>query len=289
MKTAFAWLSEHRPHSAGAVTVDGDGQHLALDVKNCAQKMVEEGDKVVLGCRDFDDPQVPWKSRRGNKLTSAVFWLFCGLRVSDTQTGLRAIPFQYLPLMCETKGERYEFETEMFFTLKKAKVGLVEQPIATVYEPGNPSSHFKAVRDGLSIYRKIIAFSCGQLFAFFLSSGASFLLDYGLFTLLDYLIGEKVSRLARLFFATIPARMVSSLFNYTVNRKAVFHSDAPVKRTMARYYALCVVQTAASFGLVYLLSSLFQATPAVEPLLKLGVDAFLFLISYRIQRRWVFQ
>ena len=288
MKTAFAWLLEHRPHCAGVVTVDGDGQHLAADVKNCAQRMVDEGDKVVLGCRNFDDPQVPWKSRTGNRITTTVFKLFCGLPITDTQTGLRAIPYQYLPLMCETAGERYEYETEMFFALKKEKIGIVEEKIATVYEPGNPSSHFKPFRDAISIYRRIIAFSCGQAFAFVLSSGASFLLDYGLFSLLVLLIGENASRLTRLLLATFPARAVSSLFNYTVNRKAVFHSDGPVKQTMLRYYALCVVQAAASFGLTFLLSTLFQAAAGLELLLKLCVDVPLFLLSYQIQRRWVF-
>ena len=288
MKTAFAWLRAHRPDCAGVVTVDGDGQHLAADVKNCAQRMVDEGDKVVLGYRNFNDPEVPWKSRTGNRITTTVFKLFCGLPITDTQTGLRAIPYRYLPLMCETAGERYEYETEMFFSLKKEKIGIVEERIATVYEPGNPSSHFKPFRDAISIYRRIIAFSCGQAIAFLLSSGVSFLLDYGLFTLLDLLLGESVSRLTRLVLATFPARAVSSLFNYTVNRKAVFHSDAPVKRTMIRYYILCAVQITASFGLTFLLSTLLRATAALEPLLKLCVDLCLFLLSYQIQRRWVF-
>lgn len=289
MKTAFRWLLENRPDCAGVVTVDGDGQHLAADVKNCAQRMIEEKDKMVLGCRNFDDPQVPWKSRTGNRITRMVFKIFCGFPISDTQTGLRAIPYQVLPLMCETKGERYEYETEMFFTLKKAHVGIVEEKIATVYEPGNPSSHFKPFRDALSIYRRIIAFSCGQLFAYILSSGASFLLDYGLFTLLDLLMGDKVSRLTRLLLATFPARAVSSLFNYTVNRKLVFRSEGPVKETMLRYYALCVAQVTASFSLVFLFSTLLRATAAAEPAIKLAVDILLFLISYQIQRRWVFQ
>ena len=288
MKTAFAWLLEHRPDCAGVVTVDGDGQHLAADVKNCAQRMVDEGDKVVLGCRNFNDPQVPWKSRTGNRITTTVFKLFCGLPITDTQTGLRAIPYRYLPLMCETAGERYEYETEMFFSLKKEKIGIAEEQIATVYEPGNPSSHFKPFRDAISIYRRIIAFSCGQALAFVLSSGASFLLDYGLFTILDLLIGGSVSRLTRLLLATFPARAVSSLFNYTVNRKAVFHSDAPVKRTLIRYYTLCVIQVTASFGLVFLLSTLLRAGATLEPILKLCVDLCLFLLSYQIQRRWVF-
>ena len=62
-----------------------------------------------------------------------------------------------------------------------------------------------------------------------------------------------------------------------------------MKQTLVRYYTLCVIQTACSYGLVYLLSSILDAGSAVEVVLKLVVDTVLFLISFRIQQRWVFK
>ncbi len=228
MKTAFSYILEHRPRSAGAVTVDGDGQHLARDVKSCAQRMVETG-QVVLGCRDFGGPEVPWRSRMGNLITRTVFRLFCGISVSDTQTGLRAFPRRYLELLCATRGERYEYETEMLFTLKREQAGILEQRIETVYEPGDPTSHFSSFRDSWAIYKRIVAFAA--------SSGTSFLVDYGLFALLDLLL-RGLSRDRRLFWAYFGARAASSLVNDTMNQQAVFHSDAPAHRTIAKYYVL---------------------------------------------------
>ncbi len=296
MKTAFAYLLKERPDSAGVVTVDGDGQHRPEDVLVCAERMRAEG-AVILGCRDFDEPGVPWKSRTGNKLTSAVFRLFCGLEISDTQTGLRAIPRQYLPLMLQVEGDRYEYETEMLFALQREGVPFMEQRIGTVYLDDNASSHFNPVRDSLKIYRMIArelrrrkSRGEGRPFLRFLaSSGAAFLLDYGLFTLLDFLMGARTGRGLRLFCATFAARAASSLFNFAVNRAVVFRSDAPVGRTLKRYYALCVVQAAASFGLVFLLSALLRAGPGLESGLKVLVDGLLFLLSYQIQRRFVFR
>lgn len=285
LKTAFSYVIENRKDIAGVVTVDGDNQHTAHDIKACADKMAAEQDKVILGCRDFSKDNVPFKSRFGNNSTSMVFGLFCGIKISDTQTGLRAIPYQYLPLMCETEGERFEYETEMLFTLKKNHITFLEVPIETVYIEENASTHFNPIKDSIKIYRIIFRF----WFKYLLSSGASFLLDYGLYTLLIFLIGNKTDRLMRLFFAVFPARAVSSLFNYIVNRKAVFQSDAPVGKTVAKYYALCVVQTGLSFGIVYLLSSLCSAGSVFEVILKPIVDIVLFLLSFQIQQKWVFR
>ena len=69
--------------------------------------------KVVLGVRTFDGDDVPFKSRFGNNLTSFVFKAMCGLNISDTQTGLRAIPYRYLQTFCEIEGEHFEYETRM--------------------------------------------------------------------------------------------------------------------------------------------------------------------------------
>ncbi len=281
MKTAFSYILENRPETAGVITVDGDNQHTGKDIKSCAQMLLEKKDHIILGCRDFNDPDVPAKSRFGNRLTRGIFRVLCGIKVSDTQTGLRAIPYSFLPLMCQVPGERYEYETEMFFAIKREKINITEVKIQTVYIEDNASSHFHPIRDSFRIYRII--------FKFVLSSVASFLIDYGLFTLLLFLLGNNVSRTIRLFIATFVARVLSSLFNFTLNKKAVFQSDAPVKKSLVKYYILCICQMMLSYGILYLLSTLLQANSALEAILKLIVDVFLFLISFQIQQRWVFK
>lgn len=281
MKTAFSYILENRPETAGVITVDGDNQHTGKDISACARMLLEKKDHIILGCRDFNDPDVPARSRFGNRLTRGIFRFLCGIRVSDTQTGLRAIPYAFLPIMCRVPGERYEYETEMFFAIKKEKINITEVKIQTVYIEDNASSHFHPIRDSLRIYRII--------FKFVLSSAASFAIDYGLFTLLLFLLGNNVSRTIRLFIATFAARVLSSLFNFTMNKKAVFQSDAPVKKSLVKYYTLCICQTVLSYGILYLLSALLQANSALEAALKLVVDIVLFLISFQIQQRWVFK
>ena len=92
LRTAFRHVLDELPEVRGVITIDGDGQHLTKDILACGQRMLREEDKVVLGCRNFDEAGVPARNSTGNKLTSRLFRLFYGIRLSDTQTGLRAIP-----------------------------------------------------------------------------------------------------------------------------------------------------------------------------------------------------
>ncbi|MBR3474812.1 MAG: glycosyltransferase family 2 protein [Oscillospiraceae bacterium] len=153
LKTAFAYVLEQLPQARGVITIDGDGQHLPEDILACGERMLREGDKVILGCRDFNQPGVPPRSVAGNKTTSRMFRLFYRIRLSDTQTGLRAIPRAYLELFTQIEGERFEYETNMLLQMKKKGIVFLEQPIQTVYDPEDYSSHYNAVKDSWRIFK----------------------------------------------------------------------------------------------------------------------------------------
>lgn len=299
LKTAFSYIQKHRPDSLGAVTVDGDGQHAAADVLHCAEAMVGEGDKIILGCRDFSQPQVPKKSRYGNRITSAVFKILCGLKISDTQTGLRAFPAKYYTDMLEVFGDRFEYETNMLLEMKARKIPYAEVKIETVYIEENRTSHFRPFADSYRIYSLILKFTLGQFFKFALSSIASFVLD-GLLVFLFLTISEKllaidfdVKTAATALVtggACLLARAFSSVFNFFVNRKKVFPSDIPLKTSLWKYYCLAVPLAVVSS----LMTALFEQIPLFDTailivLLKYAVDCVLFIASYILQKKWVFK
>ena len=155
LKTAFAWCLKNRPDIDGVVTADGDNQHKSADIRRCAQAMIFDPGKVWLGVRDFSLDHVPVRSRMGNTLTRGIMKLACGVSVTDTQTGLRAIPAKDLPLMLRIPGERYEYETQMLLSLRDAGVGIGEVIIETVYIDENESSHFNPLKDSWKIYKII--------------------------------------------------------------------------------------------------------------------------------------
>ncbi len=284
MKTAFSYLMENRRDISGVITVDGDGQHLPADIKRCVLLMEQEKDKLILGVRDFSSADIPLRSRFGNELTKLIFRIACGVPISDTQTGLRAIPAQYLQLMTAIDGERYEYETRQLLSMKSNGIAIKELVIETVYIDNNDSSHFHPIRDSLRIYEVILKFMASSL--------ASFLTDIVLFTACNLLLAKmRIEPAARLFAATAGARAVSSLVNYAMNRKVVFRSSAPAASSLPKYYLLCVCQMALSYGIVWFLADfmLHLKGSLLETALKMITDVCLFLASFQIQQKWVFQ
>ena len=282
MKTAFRYIMERGRATPGVITVDGDGQHKAEDVFACAEAMCR-ADAVILGVRDFDRPDVPRRSRLGNKITSLVFRLFCGLKISDTQTGLRAIPMRFLPQIAAVSGDRYEYETNMLLQMKSLSIPYEEVRIETVYIEENQTSHFRPVRDSFRIYGLILKFVSSSLISSVIDLGAFFV--FSLF--LPALLGVYADAVS-----TVAARLISSLVNYTLNRKRVFQSTAAAASSLPRYYALALLIVILSSGSLSLLSLLFGMADGrfalLKTVLKFVIDSVLFLLSFRVQRDWVF-
>jgi glycosyltransferase involved in cell wall biosynthesis len=286
LKTAFRWFLENRRDRQGVVTVDGDAQHHPEDTVACASHMVRSS-RITLGVRDFSLPQVPARSRSGNRITSLVFKIFVGMTISDTQTGLRAIPTRELMLLSKVTGDRFEYETNMLLEMKRQALPFDEVKIRTVYIEENKSSHFRTVRDSWRIYKLILA----HFFRYTLSSILSAVLDEGLFVLLTHLLHSSLTDFALTAVPTVGARAVSSLFNFYVNKKLVFQSHGATAKALMRYYLLAVPTVLAQMGLTHGIYLLFNITPA-QTLLRAViygiVMAVLFLVSFLVQQRWVF-
>lgn len=280
LKTAFSYCLENRPSCTGVITVDGDNQHHPDDILACCLKLSEEPDKLVLGARNFSSEDVPPRSRLGNVITRNVFRFACGIRITDTQTGLRAVSRENLPLLTEIAGERYEYETNMLLETKTHDIPLTEVTIRTIYLDENSSSHFNPLKDSIKIYRTIFAFLASSL----ASSLVDLILFYLFISLLTYYAPENGWNI---IIATTGARICSSLCNYLLNSKKIFRSRN--KNSLARYFLLCVLQFAASAGLVSLFASFLRIGSVGTTIVKAVVDIILFLISYQIQREWVFK
>lgn len=298
LKTAFSYLLNERPDIEAAVTVDGDGQHLIKDIVACAEASAANSSNLILGCRDFDMPHVPARSKSGNKLTASIFKILCGITISDTQTGLRVIGREHFSKLLEIRGERYEYESNMLLELHSAGVAFTEVVIDTVYEDNNSASHFRPIRDSIRIYKLIFAHIFRRLFRFFkyiLSSCASAAIDLLAFWLLHMLLaalgGESFTEgVGAVWLCTFLARAISSFVNFNLNKSLVFSNRGKYGSTIARYYILCVLQLCVSAALVWLLGKLFSTSASwILTLLKAAVDTLLFFISYRIQKVWVFK
>ncbi len=281
LKTAFNYLLSECPDCQAAVTVDSDGQHRIHDIRRVAQETLDHPDALVMGCRDFSDnnPDIPPRSRFGNRTTSRVLRLLCGITLSDTQTGLRGVSAGAMRRFMTTKGERFEYEMNMILDAHEHKMPLIEVPIDTVYIEENRTSHFNPLKDSLRIYA---VFS-----KFILASASSFVVDIVLYTLFLALVGKTtIIPTQAIVISSVLARILSALFNFAVNKKSVFKSQGNTTRHLWRYALLCVCQMALS---AWGTAQLYAMLKIHSTLLKLVVDTVLFLLSFRIQRGWVFK
>jgi hypothetical protein len=153
IKTAFNYICNNYPEFECAVTADCDGQHTVEDIKHCLIETKENPSKLILGVRNFDQKDVPFKSKYGNKITKNIFKVFIGINISDTQTGLRGFTRKTIEKFITTLGERYEYETNMLIDCKLNDIKIKEVPIKTIYINNNKTSHFNPIKDSIMIYK----------------------------------------------------------------------------------------------------------------------------------------
>ena len=286
LKNAFRWFLQNRPEGYGVVTVDGDNQHHPADTKACCEHMMKTG-HTVLGCRDFNQEDVPARSSFGNKTTSMIFKLFVGMTISDTQTGLRAIPRKVLEQLVDVYGDRFEYETNMLLAFKQKGIPFDEVKIRTVYIEENKSSHFRVIHDSWRIYKLILK----HFFRYTVSSLVSAVVDTGAYSLLSWVFGAFAKGFALTAAAGVGARVISSLLNFYMNKKLVFQTEVDTKKAMLRYYALALPQMAAQVLLtqgVYTLFAIPDSANGLRTLIYAIVMTCLYFLSYMIQQRWVF-
>ena len=268
LREGFTWIRDVAGDSPECVvTADADGQHTLNDIFRVGRTCTDTG-KSVLGVREFVG-HVPARSRIGNTATSALFWLATGWKLKDTQTGLRAFPVALLPALLEVQGDRYEYELRVLLHLAKFRHPVSQIPIETIYEAGNPTSHFRPLQDSARIWAPLLKFAA--------SSGVATIIDYVLVLVLNALTGA-------LFFPVVAARMVSASVNFAMNRRVFEATGVPLRRSALRYAALAVAVVAGSYTMLAVLTGIGMPLWIA----KIIADTTMYLVSYSAQSRYVF-
>ncbi len=143
LRTGFARaLREGYTH---AVTLDTDGQHPAA----MADRLWD--DALVIGSRDLDAAGAGFGSRIGLKNSNFWTWLETGLRLPDTQSGMRCYPLHRIDaLRLTTTG--YDLEIEVLVKASWAEIPIRSVPVEVVY-PADRVSHMRPFIDFLRIGR----------------------------------------------------------------------------------------------------------------------------------------
>ncbi|MDB4208881.1 bifunctional glycosyltransferase family 2/GtrA family protein [Amylibacter sp.] len=267
LKTALRYIKENFNNPSWIVTADADGQHLADDI----WAIVKAGtisNKPIIGVRMFNT-DVPLRSKIGNSVTHLLFKIIHKNNISDTQSGLRGFHSNQIPSLLALDSKRYAFELDaLIHFVKNSK--LREIPITTVYEPGNPTSHFRPLLDSAAIY--------AVLFRQILSGFIAMVLEVLLFLSLSYL--GMITAIA------LPiARLFSGVTLFLLSRNFVFNSNKKLFFQAFKYIILVILNLTVAVQIINFCTNNLH----LNKLVGLFVSyVFLFSVNFLIQKYLIF-
>lgn len=275
LKTALQYIKDSDlPHGI-IVTLDADGQHTIKDTVMITEEAARHPDSLTIGGRQFEG-KVPLRSRFGNSMTRLVYTISTGIKVHDTQTGLRAFGCGLIPFMLSCSGERYEYEMNVLLECSHNHIKIYEKKIATIYENNNSGSHFNALKDSFRIYSIILKFAA--------SSFVGFLVDYLVYGILTIALSGLGT--VSIPIANITARIFSSTVNFSLNKKLVFKNNDSLIKTAVQYFTLAVLIL---IGNTLFLSLLVNVLGIHSFVAKILTEIVFFGISWTVQRFLIFR
>lgn len=152
LKTAFHHILDSSFSTDWIITADADGQHKDVDIEKVIEKTTSSEQNLIIGCRKFTG-YVPLRSKIGNWFARISFKLLTGVKISDTQSGLRAYRGAELSKLISISGDRYEYEMNCLMVYRNS---FDKIPIETVYEEGNKSSHYRPIMDSVRVLQAIL-------------------------------------------------------------------------------------------------------------------------------------
>lgn len=271
LKTAFNYiLTEVLVPVLGVITVDSDGQHSINDIERIADELYHLKNSIILGCRKFNLKTIPIRSRFGNIMTVIILKILCGIRVTDSQTGLRGIPFLLLPKMMLITGERYEYEMNMIIESSFQNYGIKEISIDTIYINSNETSHFHPLFDSIRIYKVFIKYALASILTVSVDFSAFYLtLRYSQNILISTYIG----------------RIFSAIINFIINRNLVFKSKGSYIKELIKYITLVFISGSCSAFIIYMIN-LFINIEIIQ--VKVIAESIMFLVNFYIQKNYIF-
>lgn len=113
-------------------TMDADGQHSAKDVMNGVEKLRSSKYDLLIGSRLIDSKGMSRTKVFGNKSLSFITFLLFGIRVTDSQSGMRIFSRSAIEKL-RWKATGYEFCSEMLWRASQLKLAVSEYPIEAIY------------------------------------------------------------------------------------------------------------------------------------------------------------
>lgn len=139
-----------------ALTMDGDGQHLAREIPTLLAAARARPDAIVIGVRRRGGQEVAGINLFGNRFANLCVRRASGVsQLPDTQSGFRVYPLA-TTLRLPKQGAHFEYESTSIIFAARARVPIHSIPVDVYYPPvAERRSHYRKVVDTLRIIRAV--------------------------------------------------------------------------------------------------------------------------------------
>jgi len=140
------------------VTLDSDGSHQPEEIPLFLESIIQGKADLSIGSRFFNNEvnhaKIPRTNRIGNKMFNSLIRFLTGSRITDSQSGFKAIRASILERM-ELNSKGYELESELL--IKALKLGARVTEIPIIFEQRTVGkSRLDPYKDGARILYSII-------------------------------------------------------------------------------------------------------------------------------------
>jgi glycosyltransferase involved in cell wall biosynthesis len=116
------------------VTFDADGQFLVKEIKNVVKPVIKKEAEVVLGSRFLGTAvNMPWSKKFVLKLGIVVVRILYGIKVTDSQSGFRALSRKAAKKIDITEN-KMAHAGEIFSEIMRNNLKYKEVPITIIYD-----------------------------------------------------------------------------------------------------------------------------------------------------------
>jgi Glycosyltransferases involved in cell wall biogenesis len=143
------------------ITIDADGQHKGKDLPKFFSEAVQNPDALLIGTRNFNNPNMPQGNLFANRFSNFWFTLQTGKKLADTQTGFRLYPLKRMNKM-RSLTKRYEAELELLVRSAWRNIKILPVEIDVYYPPINERvSFFRPRKDffRISVLNTVLCFA----------------------------------------------------------------------------------------------------------------------------------
>ena len=148
LRSGFAWALKHG--FAGAVTMDGDGQHDPSAIPLLAKVAAENGLDILIASRAEQFRQMSGLRSTWNRFGSWCMETRTGFVIDDSQSGFRYYSARLLRGV-ELRSAGYELEMEVLLKAWRCGFRIDSIPVSARVADGRATSHFRAFRDTWNI------------------------------------------------------------------------------------------------------------------------------------------